>query len=273
MNNNMTIDRTFNAELDKAYKPLTHEVETALICKAQQGSKSARNALINSQLRKLGEIARSYAVKNSSNTVAGLMSIGIVGHNNANGLDRAIQQFDISRGTRFITFALQFMMNAIRDYSLDNKLVRIPRNKSKSRPNDPELIEQYTHEAECYNMTLDDYIKYKAHKGEPITLRAPAYKYNTSSLDSPIGEDDKTKLGDVLADNGVDMDQHIILRELKNALNTLSPDERRLIHEHFNGEMSMTEIGENRKISRQAVSTRIDKILTKARSRYGNVPA
>lgn len=268
------ISEVFNKEITKAYKPLTKEVELDMIYKAQAGSMTARNALINSQLRKLVEVARSYVARNNSSDVSELMSIGIDGYQDKNGLIEAIETFDPSRGTRFITYAYQYIVNAIRDYSLDNRLIRVPRNKAKSRPNDPELVEYYTHIAECREMTLDEYIKHQAKHGEIISLRARAQHANTSSLDTPLNSsgvrDGANTLSDILPDKSVDMDMPLIMAELDLALSTLSSEERRFLHDHFTSGMTMQEIGDERNISRQAVSTRIDKILTKARKRYGN---
>lgn len=268
------INKTFNSELNRAYKTLTKEIELNMVIKAQSGDISARNDIINSQLRKLVEIARSYVLHNSQNDISELISVGITGYQEKNGLDEAIKKFDPSQGYRLITFAFQFIKNAMRDYSLDNKVVRVPRNLSKSRPNDPELIAQFTYEAECRGMTLTAYTRYKSSIGDPITFRSTATIANASSLDSPVGSDgNNTTLSDIIAAESVDMDNSIVMSELENVLSTLDKDEIGFIREHFWNDMTMQEIGDNRNISRQAVSSRIEKILGKTKKRYGNVTA
>lgn len=273
---NTIINKTFNDEINKAYKPLTKDVELDMIKEAQKGNVNARNALINGQLRMLVQIARSYVVTNDRNDISELMAIGITGYQNKNGINNAIEKFDVTCGTRFITYSYQYIVNAIRDYSLDNRIVRVPRNKAKSRPNDPKLVAEHTGYAECRGMTLEEYLEHMKRIGQPVSLRSQASHVSTKSLDAPVGannsnNDVKNTLGDTIEDTSVDMDSSIVLSELNAVLSTLTSDERSFLREHFDDGLTMQEIGESRNISRQAVSTRIEKILHKARKRYGKV--
>ena len=80
-----------------------------------------------------------------------------------------------------------------------------------------------------------------------------------------------TTFGDTLADDSVDMDMPIMMGELNLALSTLSSDERGILRDHFSDGMTLQEMGDERNVSRQAVSMRITKILTKARKHYKTV--
>lgn len=267
-----SLNTLFSTELNRAYKPLTQEEEIIFIVHAQNGCIKSRNMIINSQLRKLAEIARSYMRKNSRCDVSELLSVGISGYQGKNGLDQAIMEFDITKGTRFITFAYPFIVNPIRDYSLDNRTIRVPRNHSKSNPRCPILVEKYTYEADLMNMTLDEYIEYRNSKcdGEPITLRSRAVVVNTPSLDTPLDGRNDTTLEDMIADEMVDMDFAIVQKEINDTLKTLTTEEQKMIEEYYWHELTVEDIGNARGISRQAVSIRLIKILDKAKKRYGN---
>jgi RNA polymerase sigma factor (sigma-70 family) len=274
--NNHTLTPTFNAEITRAYKPLTKEEEIEMILRAQNGDINARNAIVNSQLKKLIELARGYVSRNGNNDISQLMAIGISGYQGKNGLIEAIEQFDVTRGMRFITFAFQFMKNPMRDFSVDNRPIRVPRNLSKSNPLDPELVEKYSYEAEMYGMTLDEYIEYRNSKcdGAPISLRSDALVINTPSLDTPLNSGDKgseTSLGDMLSDDSIDLEHSIVMGELDNALSTLTKEESAFINEYYFQDATYQEMADDRHISKQAVHTRIEKIKAKLNKRYGKV--
>jgi RNA polymerase sigma factor (sigma-70 family) len=261
------ITEVFNKEITKAYKPLTKEVELDMIYNAQQGSTFARNALVNSQLRKLIEIAKKYLVTNKNNDLSELVAVGIAGYKGKNGLNNAIKVFDPTRGVRLITYAYQFMQNAIRDYSVDNHMIHIPRNKSKSVPNDPALIEKYTIYAEARGMTLDQYIEHRLQYGETISLRRQAYQTNLIGFDTPITSDGGMTIGDTISDDTINMDSVFEKEDINNMLASLTNDERDFIIDHFYNDMTMQEMGDARGISRQAVSNCMTKILDKAGKR------
>lgn len=257
----------FSTEIDRAYKPLTKAEEIDMVYKAQQGSTFARNALVNSQLRKLIEISRGYLVTNSNNDLSELVSVGVAGYQGKNGLDNAIKVFDPTRGVRLITYAYQFMKNAIRDYSVDNRMIHIPRNKSKSSPNDPALIKKYTMYAETRGMTLNQYIEHRQKYGETISLRRKAYQTNLIGFDTPINSNSDMNIGDTISDTEIDMDAPFEKRDINKMLSSLTSEEREFIIDYFYNDINMEEMGESRNISRQAVSTRMTKILDKAGKR------
>jgi len=206
--NTTKLSTLFSTELELAYKPLSKDEEIILISEAQRGCTNARNAIINSQLKKLAELARSYMNINNRCDVSELMSYGIAGYQGKNGLNEAINKFDITKGLRFISFAYRFMMNPMRDFSQDNRIIRVPRNLGKSNPKCPKLVEQYTYEAYMNGMSLDDYIVHRNSKcnGEPISLRSKATIINTPSLDTPLDNDASTTLEDMIEGEFVDMD-------------------------------------------------------------------
>ena len=267
-----SLNSIFSTELARAYKPLTQAEEIILIVNAQNGCINSRNMLINSQLKKLAQISRSYMKNNTQCEISELVSVGVSGFQDKNGLAQAIMEFDITKETRLITFAYPFIVNAIRDYSLDNRTVRVPRNHSKSNPRCPILVEKYTYEADCMNMTLDDYIEYRNSRCdcEPITLRSSAVVINTPSLDTPLDSNSDTTLEDMIADEMIDMDFAIVMGELNDTLKTLTQEEQKMLDEYYWQDLTVEEMGNARGISRQAISIRLIKILDNAKHRYEN---
>lgn len=239
-----TISKTFSDELASAYKPLDQETELKLIIQAQKGSTSARNKLVNSQLFQIKNTAIMYAKMNSNNEVGDLIAYGIMGYTNQNGkteggLYKAIDTFDITLGTRLITWAGQFIRNAIRDASMKNQLVPNTAQKSKAHKSE-DLTEKYQEEADLYGMTLEKYVDYKNMRGENIDLRedshgvlhvyARAEKFTGVSFDAPVGSDESTRtLEDVMPDENVDIDGHIHRADIMAMVNELPEHEREAI--------------------------------------------
>lgn len=273
MNSTLSLDTIFNHEITRACKYLSHEEETIRITHAKNGCSISRNIIINSQMRKLAEISRKYAKRNSHCDVSELMAVGTVGYQGKNGLHNAIIEFDTTHGTRFITFATKFIENAIRDYSLDNRTIRVGRHLSKSTPRCPIKVEKYTYEAELHGLDLDSYIKYhNSNKNrEPITLRSSAVIVNSTSINNPLDYNSDFTLEDIIIDDSIDMDTSIVMRELDDALKVLTKLEHDIINDHYVCDISIHEMAITRGISRQAMDVRHKKMCNKLRAWYDGV--
>jgi len=86
-------------------KPLSKEEEAELLKKYAEGSESARNILIERNLRLVAHIVKKY--NNTGKDVDDLISIGTI------GLIKAISTFDASKGTRLATYAARCIENEI----------------------------------------------------------------------------------------------------------------------------------------------------------------
>jgi RNA polymerase primary sigma factor len=98
---------------------LSREEEKILLRKAQKGDKKAMDKLIESNLKFVVKVASKFQGKGL--TLSELISEGNI------GLIKAIKRFDVSRGTKLITYAVWWIQQTIQ-YAIyeKNRLIRIP---------------------------------------------------------------------------------------------------------------------------------------------------
>lgn len=273
------LDDRYQKDIRNAYKPLIEAEERTLIAKAQAGCIRSRNKLVDGQLYQISKIAKMYLRTNPRNEMGDLIGVGIAGFyketgKNRNGFICAIEDFDLNRGTRLITFALDYIRNAIRDYSLDNDLVRNSRQKSKSRTNDPEHLANLEYDAFVMGMSVEDYLEYQKARGIDASTRNKAEKFGTVSFDAPLGgkEDSEATLLDILADADAQTDAGTVSTDISRMISILNKDELELVDQFFGltgDKHTLEEIGKmNKGISRQAVGNRLNKSLEKMRSQF-----
>ena|GEM_PF-5686482 len=259
----------FKKEIMAQYKPLDADTERELIIKAQRGCSISKQRLVCAQYPQILKIAGWYLKTNTRNELQDLFNEGVIGYYNS------IDPFDVSLGNRHITMAVNFIRNAIRDYSQDNDLVRNSRQKSKSRENDPIHMANLEYDAELMGMTVTEYIAFQNAKGYKISTRNKAEKFGTVSFDAPLGggkDDSEATLLDILADADAQTDSGTVTSDIKRMISILNKDELELVDQFFGmncDKMTLDEIGQiNGGISRQAVSNRLGKCLEKMRTHH-----
>mgnify|MGYP000880853900 CR=1 FL=1 len=105
-------------------KPLTEEEEREYLARRDQGDESARNALIERNLRLVAHIVKKF--ENTGESTEDLISIGTI------GLIKAIRTFDQDKNTRLATYAARCIENEILMYLRATK-----RLKSEAMLHDP----------------------------------------------------------------------------------------------------------------------------------------
>ena len=160
-----------------------------------EGDMEAREMLINSNLRLVVSVAKNFRNGNHNIPLEDLIAEG-----NA-GLMTAVEKFDYTRGFRFSTCAVPWIKQAITKSILDNsRAIRVPAHIVQKfnvyRNVRDELIAEG-----CENPSLEDIAK-----GMKITVdelqQLLTWKQNASSLDTPVGDEEDTTLGDLVADQG-----------------------------------------------------------------------
>lgn len=108
----------------RKYKELSNEKEIELITLAQSGDNKAKDAVINSNLRFVVSIAKHY-------NGLGLDVLDLI-NEGAIGLQNALNEFDVNKGNKFISFAVTYIRQQIM-LAIDNdsRLVRLPHNAYK----------------------------------------------------------------------------------------------------------------------------------------------
>lgn len=207
-------------------KPLlTSEEEKELTLKAASGNKRAQNELVERNLRLVVHVAKKY--RNSGMSFEDLIQEGSL------GLMKATEKFDPEKGFKFSTYATWWIRQGITRAIADQaKTIRIPVHMV-------EMLNKIGKIRAKYSETL---------KREPTNeeiakeLHEPIDKINNIlsisqhpiSLETPIGEDGDSFLGDFISDtNGADPLDSLLTEERKEkileALDTLTPREKRIL--------------------------------------------
>ena len=116
MRNKVEITGINTAEL----KTIPNDEMMILIKKSQNGDKSARDYLVEGNLKLVLSVIRKF--NNRGENLDDLFQIGSI------GLLKAIDNFDFNHGVKFSTYAVPMIIGEIRRYLRDNSKLRIPRS-------------------------------------------------------------------------------------------------------------------------------------------------
>ena len=208
---------------------LSNEEEKELAIAVENGDLEAKQRLAEANLRLVVSIAKRYVGR-------GMQFLDLIQEGNM-GLMKAVDKFDYSKGFKFSTYATWWIRQAITRAIADqartiripvhmvetiNKLVREQRNLLQELGQDP-TPEQI---AERMDMTPDKVREILKIAQEPV------------SLETPIGEEDDSHLGDFIEDevieNPVDYTTRVVLREqLDEVLDTLTDREENVLRLRF----------------------------------------
>lgn len=224
---------------------LTAEEEKKLAVEARKGSKSAKNKLVNANLRFVVAIAKTYQGR-------GFELMDLISEGNL-GLMTAVDHFDVSKGYKFISYAVWWIRQSIQKAIYDrSRAIRLPMNKV----NELYQIEKARTMVET-DMAEDEQIKEIAKiLGMEAGYVRNLLNFNRDmlSLDAPI---DATKsdavMGDIYKDEiNPTPEQAAMESALKNdvdgALKTLKPKAERVLRMRYGlggyKAMSLKEIGD-----------------------------
>ncbi len=244
---------------------LNYEEELEIAEKVLEGDEEAKQRLAESNLRLVVSIAKKYVGR-------GMLFLDLIQEGNM-GLIKAVDKFDYKKGFKFSTYATWWIRQAITRAIADqartiripvhmvetiNKLIRTSRHllQKLGREPSPEEI------AEELEMPVEKVMEIQKIAQDPV------------SLETPIGEEDDSHLGDFIQDEDSpaphDSAAYTLLKEqLEEVMNTLTPREAKVLKLRFGLEdgkaRTLEEVGREFAVTRERIRQIEAKALRKLR--------
>lgn len=244
---------------------LTAEEEQDLAKRMSEGDELARQKLTEANLRLVVSIAKRYVGR-------GMLFLDLIQEGNL-GLMKAVEKFDYTKGYKFSTYATWWIRQSITRAIADQaRTIRIPVHMvetiNKVVRTSRQLLQELGHDptpdeiAEALDMPVDKVRDILKIAQEPV------------SLETPIGEEEDSHLGDFISDEGASepseaASQALLNEALLEVMETLTEREQRVLKLRFGLEDGRTrtleEVGREFNVTRERIRQIEAKALRKLR--------
>ena len=256
--------RMYLREIGKI-KLLSYEEELELAQKVLDGDEYAKQKLAESNLRLVVSIAKKYVGR-------GMLFLDLIQEGNM-GLIKAVEKFDYTKGFKFSTYATWWIRQAITRAIADQaRTIRIPVHMvetiNKLIRTSRHLLQQLGREP-----TPEEIAKEMEIPVEKV-MEIQKIAQDPVSLETPIGEEDDSHLGDFIQDDDSPAPQdsaaYTLLKEqLEEVMGTLTPREAKVLKLRFGLEdgkaRTLEEVGKEFMVTRERIRQIEAKALRKLR--------
>jgi RNA polymerase primary sigma factor len=246
---------------------LTREEENKLAAQVQRGSKRAREQMIKANLRLVVKISHDYANY-------GMPLLDLINEGNI-GLMKAVERFNPRKGAKLSTYAALWIKQSIRRaLSNQSKTIRLPVHIVDKVHKMNQVIQRLTerHGREPSDAELAKSLDISAAKCAALRKLG----VSPISLDAPIGDEDDSRFGDIVQDEGA-LTPYELLRvktmrqEIREHVKYLDPREAEILTLRFglDGQLPRTleQVGKRFKVTRERVRQIQEIALRKLRRR------
>lgn len=239
-------NKVFICGVDTSKLPVLKESQKeALLKKVKNGDNSARDELINGNLRLVLSVIQRFTGRGEN--LDDLFQVGCI------GLIKSIDNFDITQNVRFSTYAVPMIIGEIRRYLRDNNAIRVSRSikdtaykamqakeklaaKKQTEPTVKEIADELKMPIEDVVIALESIVS-------PVSLYDPVYSDSGDTIYvlDQVGDnnDDRNWLDEI---------------SLKEAIKNLSERERNILSLRFMHGKTQMEVSEEIGISQAQVS-------------------
>ena len=244
---------------------LTFEQELDLAKRILKGDEEAKKELAESNLRLVVSIAKKYVGR-------GMLFLDLIQEGNM-GLIKAVEKFDYTKGFKFSTYATWWIRQAITRAIADQaRTIRIPVHMvetiNKLIRTSRHLLQQLGREPTPEEIAAEMEIPVEK------VMEIQKIAQDPVSLETPIGEEDDSHLGDFIQDDDSPAPQdsaaYTMLREqLEEVMSTLTPREAKVLKLRFGLEdgkaRTLEEVGREFDVTRERIRQIEAKALRKLR--------